>query len=484
MSTYQIQVAQNVCGERPPCSSYIAPVEGALTCTPIGDITVGGFPRAGGRIQFQLWSDPCPPSTQPSLNICFNSGIQLPLCAAQPDYGYEYNPTKWITGYAYFGSRVSADGTSAQFRASGELTVNTQSQIQVKVLIEFLTTNGTNNVWQPWISWNMPYNIQGAYAKIQSINYRSSPEYFHVTPSGDGPCCEVSWVSSFAGIEPLLYGCGPSRGEYDTCGLWNGDYFYTCFRGEIFDKSNNLYPIPFLMALNSSTCGGVGFGVCGCDVCDLVTTSPVTFDCKYNADPSFADYVYTGYESAGDKQEIQIGHQTYPLIIMIKEINQSQLWFYWKDLSVPTPVWTRSAGTLVQAYGPTIYTVEDANWKIVFYATRYPSPEIVPDCTASIPYQALPPEEGEGVMNQFNIIGQPIPTVEENNNRAKLLTKIKLVMTNPCKHIGDLIEQQNGCSCSQSPKYKCDLYGGCYKYSSRGDNVKTCATCDSYEPLN
>lgn len=481
MSDYKISVAQNICSDLPPCAGYIAPVEGALTCTPIGDITDNGFPRAGGRIQFQLYSDPCGVNPNPALNICFPNNIQLPLCAAQPAYGKEYNPTKWITPYGYFSSRLSADNTTAQFRVHAELTVPDKEHINVQVWIDYLTVYNGTNVWQYWLGWTNLMDRVGPYQKIQGMAYQSNPQYFHVQPGGDGPCCEVSWVNMIAGIEPLLYACGTAVGDVDTCGMWNGNYFYTCFRGEVFDKTGTIFPKPFMCAFNSSTCGSPLTTYCGCDRCVVTSISPNTYDCRLNTDPTFIDYVYTGYEAVNDVQEIQLGQGSFPLETMVKSVNGA-LWFYWRDPAV-SPAWSRSAGTLVQAYGPTIYSVEDANWRILFYATRYPSPEIVPDCTQPIPYQTVEPE-GDA-LSGLNLPGwkpsEKLMGVPVSNHTSDTLKRIKLVMANPCANLGDQIEQQRGCSCNQSPKYACKLYGECYKYTSN-DSVRACAKCDSYEP--
>jgi hypothetical protein len=56
-----------------------------------------------------------------------------------------------------------------------------------------------------------------------------------------------------------------------------------------------------------------------------------------------------------------------------------------------------------------------------------------------------------------------------------------MVTQNPCKHLGEEIEKQQGCACNQSPKFKCAKYGECYKYTMRDAGVKVCAKCDDYE---
>lgn len=373
MSTYKQTVATNTCGELPPCSSFVSPIDAALTCTPIGDFTKNGFPIAGGRLEIRLASEPCPPSTIPSLNLCFRNPFQLAWCAADPPIGQEYNPTEFITKYGYFGTPVSVQNTSGQFRWAAKLTVPDQTHITVEILIEFLDQVGGVNVWSTWISTTQTLDLQGPYVKNQGLAYKSNPEYVPITPTGAGPNCEVTYMSIIAGLQPLRYACGTSEGDVDTCGFWNGNYYYTCFRGEVIDKTGASLPVPFLMALNASNCATLSS--CGCDRCKVTTSY---YDCLFNTDATFYQYVLTNFAEPVDvEQQIQVASGA-PFPIQIKFFN-NQLWFYW---ATAFPVWERSTGTLVQQYGPTIYSVEDSRYKIFFYSTRYPSPEIVPDCTA------------------------------------------------------------------------------------------------------
>lgn len=372
MSTYQQSVATNTCGDLPPCSSFISPIDAALTCTPIGDFTQGGFPIAGGRLEIRLASDPCYPSTIPSLNLCFQGSKQIAFCAADPAIGQEYNPKEFITKYGYFSTPTSIQGTAGQFRWSAKLTVPDQTHITVEILIEFLNQVAGINEWNTWISTTQTLDLQGPYVKNQGLAYKSNPEFVPITPTGAGPNCEVSYMSIIAGLQPLRYACGTSEGDVDTCGFWNGDYYYTCFRGEVIDKTGASLPVPFLMALNASNCATLSS--CGCDRCKVTTTY---YDCLYNTDATFYQYVLTNFAEPVDvDQQIQVANGA-PFPIQIKFLNNT-LWFYWAP---NFPTWERSTGTLVQSYGPTIYTVEDTRYKIIFYSTRYPSPEIVPDCT-------------------------------------------------------------------------------------------------------
>jgi len=389
MSQYQMTVAQNVCGDIKPCApGSVAPIEGALTCTPIGDITQGGFPRAGGMIQYQLWSENCEPNPDPSLNICFGNPLYLSMCAAQPAYGSEYDPTKWQTSFAYFATRTSQQGTSAQFRAYAIITVPSQTTLTVNLIIQYLDQVAGENVWTSWINVTNTMNLVGAYSKIQGLAYISSPQYIPVTPSGSGPNCQVKYVSMIAGIQPLLYGCGTSQGD-QTCGMWNGDRFLTCFRGYAVDKTQAQFPTPYMFAFNSTTCGSPSTAFCQCDECQITASFPL-FDCQFNSDPAFLSYVNTGFESVGQVQQIQLAYGA-PLEVMVKSIDGA-LWFYWKDTTV-SPNWNRSAGTQHETHPLAIWEVSDAKWTLYFYSMIYPNPSIVPDCNQPTLYEMKPPEE-------------------------------------------------------------------------------------------
>lgn len=478
MSTYQITPAQDVCGDLPVCGPIPAPIEGALTCTPIGDPTQGGFPRAGGVIQFQLWSAICPPATQPSLNLCFRNPLYLRMCAALPAYGNEYDPTQWVTDYSYFSTVTSVQGTAAQFRARAVITVPSQTELAVTIYIDFLNQdNSGNNTWVNWLTQSNTMQLQGSYGLITGLAYKSNPEYISVTPSLPGPNCEVKYISLIAGVQPLLYGCGTSVND-QTCGLWNGSYFYTCFRGELFSKSNSQYPKPFMCAMNASTCGAPGNAFCQCDQCEIVSGG-IGYTCSFNSDPTFVDWVNTGFESVGQQQQIQIGYDTSPLNIMIKSVAGS-LYFYWRNPSLTT-TWTRSSGTLIQESPLTIYSVEDSDWVIYFYAMRYPNASILPDCNQQTLYEMKAPEE---IMAQFNIKDTVPEKDEVVKARSAYLDKIKMVLQNPCRHLEGQIEQQKGCNCVQSPKFKCNIFGECLKYTSRDVATAVCTKCDHYQPFN
>ena len=379
MSTYTIYPAQNICGEGELCGE--TPVTDpycALTCTDIGNVRKGGFPRAGGRIQFTFHSDVCPPSTTPSMNICFQNSLFLQMCSARPNKYQECSSTQWITKYTYFASRTSQQGTAAQFRASAIITVPSQTELNVNLKIDFLNQEDGQNSWNPYINVSNILKLQGPYGKLIGLAYKSDPEYIPVSPFGEGPNCEVKYISMIAGIEPLFYGCVPESGATQVCSMWNGDTSVTCFRGLLINKSGTQLPKPFLCAMNPSTCGGVGGGFCGCDRCEL--TSPTSFRCQYNTDPSFIAYLDTvSGETVGAQQQIQLAADTSPLNIMIKSIDGANIKFYWRNPSVSV-VWSVSSGVIVDGPSPTVWMVEDETWQIFFYAMIYPNEDIVPKC--------------------------------------------------------------------------------------------------------
>lgn len=463
MADYKKSVATDVCGDKPPCAGFISPVEAALSCTPIGDFTQGGFPRAGGRVQIEFFSGVCTPSINPSINFCFPSPIQVGMCAAQPQQNKEYNPTKFITSYGYFASALSEQGTAAEFRMWAEITNSNQSSLDVVVHIDFLDVN---SVWNSWLTVAHNLKLQGPYSKLDGLAFKSDPEYIPVSPSGNGPNCEVKFVRLIAGVQSLKFGCGIK--DDLACSMWDGNSFHFCFRGEIFDKTNTLFPKPFLTAFNRGNCGNVGFAYCGCDNCELKSTT--SFECLYNTDPAFIEYLYTPFnEPINVRQDIQIADGTYPLEIMIKSIGGT-IYFYYRNVSTSQP-WQRTQGTLIQTYGPSIWKVEDSDWLIYFYNTKYPSPEIVPDCNSPIPYTL---KEGEISMSQLNL-----NNVDEQPDGSKVIEQKKRYEI-PCIHLGPKLDGDCGCG-GGGPLFKCEVFGQCRRFGRKND-AKVCSTCDKYEP--
>lgn len=372
MSIYRENVATNVCSQQ-VCTSYVSNPLASLSCTEYGNFRVGGFPVAGGRIIIQFWTE-CPP-TDNNINICFNSPLQLPFCAPPPLPNANWNTREFITPIGYFSTRNSQQGTSAQLRWWARIYDVTQTTMPVDLTIQWLNQVGGVNVWENFYSASLTLNITAPYALNQGNGFQSSPQYLPINVSGL-ECCQVDRLSVIAGLEPLRYSCGTSQND-QTCGLYDGSNYLSCAKGVVEKADGSMLPVPFMMGLNPSTCGGVGFGFCGCDECTVEAAFP-QFNCLYNADPSFKDYVYTNYlEPVGAIQSIQLATGS-PFPIMIKTVNQVR-YVYWTSTG-NTANWTRSAFNIVQSNKPTICQVTDGTYVITIYFSKYPSEELLPEC--------------------------------------------------------------------------------------------------------
>jgi hypothetical protein len=373
-------IAEDICGDLPICDGFVASPNNGLGCTAIGKWDAGGSPRAGGRAVIQFFSAPCPSTSIPYLAMMLPSAIQLPMCPILPEEGQEPDNTRWALSVTYFSTRESYQGTKAKFRAYGEITVPSQTELAISIQIDILKSD---NEWSSWLSISRTINLTGPYGRFIGLNYGNSTDYFPITPSYLP--LGIESYTLYAGIQPLIVACGYGFND-DTCGLYNAtnDQYVTCMRGLITDNTNTLLPIPFLMATNTSNCGSPTTSYCYCDTCDT-TTSP-TFNCQLNNDPTFSDFLYTGFADENNAtQQLQIGIGTYPLQIMAKTINDGNIFFYWRDISTGS-AWQRSTGSQVQQFGPTIYQVSMGSYTTNFYFSRYPSPELVPDC----PTQQMP----------------------------------------------------------------------------------------------
>ncbi len=367
MSKYKENVATNVCGQQ-NCSSYVASANSGLSCTEYGNFRVGGWPAVGGRCQIQFWSDPCPPSTQPSLNPCFQAPLQLPFCAPDPPIGQNYNTKEFITPYGFFGATSSEQGTSPQFRWYARIYDVTQTEMPMQLTIEWLNEVDGINIWQIWYSATLTLPITAPYQKNAGNGFKSNPEYIAITPNGLN--CNVSYISVIAGLSPIRLGCGTGENDY-SCSLYDGSNYITCARGLLEYKNGSELPVPFLMGLNGNTCTTTSS--CGCDECKVTASY---YQCLFNTDATFYQYVKTNFnEPINSIQQIQTGRLT-PFPIMIKIVDGTR-YVYWAP-SFPT--WERQAFNVIQADSPTIVVAEDANYKITIYYTEFPSESLLPIC--------------------------------------------------------------------------------------------------------
>jgi hypothetical protein len=253
------------------------------------------------------------------------------------------------------------------------------------------------------------------------------------------------------------------------------------------------------MGINSSSCGGLMKPTCGCDECEV--TSAMGFGkCDLNKDPAFLnEFVYTGFEPIYEKQQIQIADASAPLKVMVKSV-QGVKYFMWKESSAPVnSPWAKSLGAEIDGfYSPTIYLAQDPafpRWKIYFYVVKYPSDELVPDCTKYYSFAgnlAVSPTELTKIDDEIikKIVNHEKNNIEANldinvgYNRKAKLEEIKKRMSMPCINLGKVIPEENSCNCIKTQKYECKIYGTCRKMGANIDGVKVCSDCKEYSPID
>lgn len=414
---FMISVAQNFCDPTlPPCKSFVAPIEGALTCTEIGDIRRGGFPRAGGTIQFKFFGEPCGADPTPSEVPFFAGNYNfVTLCAQTPPQDGLYSTTSWVSQIGYFYSRESIDGTKLTYRIRGRLVAPTKQKAYINLVCEVLQNNPqTGNYWATYFSKIADLDIVNDYSLIGSLYYSHAPgTYLPLTTNYAGGRSEITKIQIICIIEPLIWRCGDIE-QKDRCGMWNGTNFYSCFRGLITSKTNAIFPKPFQMGWNSSNCGSSA--ICGCDECEA--TNYGASICDLNRGTFVQETVSTNLnEPKGVKQQIQVAFSSVPLTIVVKSI-LGKLYFMWKN--TPGNVWEYSTGTVVRDEGSlTIYyaSTPTSDFGIYFYVMKYPNLSIVPPCEsvpktsnlafkASVNTDAFFPSQSSEVTTVFATISE------------------------------------------------------------------------------
>jgi hypothetical protein len=375
MTQFIYSPARNVCSDK-VCTSFVATADSAIACTEYGNFREGGWPAAGGRVTIQFFGAPCPGSDIPSISMCFFSSFQLAFCSPPPNTGENYDPTKFITNYGYFSTPTSIQGTATQLRWSAVLQNATQTSVTVQINIEALDQVSGTNVWNDWYSNTFSLPIVGTYQRNQGNNFTSNPQYIPINVQN--PNCDIKFMTVGVGLEPLRFGCGVGQNDY-TCGMYDGNDYITCARGLVEDKTGAILPVPFLFGLNATTCGTPTTSFCNCDDCAVTSSAPF-FNCYFNTDPDFKNYVLTNYAEPVDyQQSIQLGYLT-PIPVMLKLVSGTRYVYWASDNDVTN--WTRAEFNYIQNNRPSIVVAEDDKWKITVYFTRFPSDDLMPDCEA------------------------------------------------------------------------------------------------------
>ncbi len=176
MTTYNQNVAQNVCGELP----VTIPVN--IDCS----LCAIGFPQAGGMIGINFFGPRCIAGADPSPSywLGFNTKMAQWKCP-NPGQDAEPEPNTWVaTGF--FGG-ASSGGCSNQYRFDATLVALNSSQISISVSVKVLAQTAGVWSWQSYMSWSETLT---EIVNADTTRYRgrafASPDFISVTPSSVG----------------------------------------------------------------------------------------------------------------------------------------------------------------------------------------------------------------------------------------------------------------------------------------------------------
>lgn len=462
-------VATNVCGEIPPT----VPVN--IDCS----LCKIGFPQAGGQISVSFYGPICPPSTDPSPSFWLGSSQKTAqFKCPNPGVGSELDPDKWIA-VSYF-SGISVGSCAQQYKMVAELEAVGPGQINISVKIYVLRPGPSGNIWVNYISFTNPAPLVEL-PNPDTSKYRSrawnSGGYVPVTPQIQGGLGDpVSYVTYSIGTYSMRLGCGSVNNDIpDTCGMWDGDQWVTCFRGFIKSTNNTLIREFTQLGFNPNPCGQIGQQYCMCDAFTLTGLAPPTTFPQTpvnNLDPQFViDYgvlgIPGGLEAVGARQQIQIGTGTASGIqVCVKQIDNGALFICTNDNGAG---WICTAAVVENVAGPRILSATRANFVVYLYALNFPNPNILnEECYGSVP-EGLPPP----YVNTEEADDEPVEKIRSN-------TRIIIDrMRNPCIHLGRPIEDSKSCGCGTNVKFECKKHGVCRKIDGLGQ-VRQCINCEDY----
>ena len=462
-------VATNVCGDIPPT----IPVN--IDCS----LCKIGFPQAGGQIAVSFYGPICPPATTPSPSFwlgfeqktaqfkCPNTGTSI-----------ELNPDRWIAT-TYFGG-ISTGSCTQQYKMVAVLDAVGVGQINISVNVYVLRPGLSGNVWVNYISFTNPAPLNEI-PSLDTTKYRSrmwnSGGVFPVTPQIQGGIGDpVSYASYTIGTYSMRLGCGSVNNDIpDTCGMWNGEHWVTCFRGFIKSTSNTLIREFTQLGFNPNPCGQIGQQYCLCDSFTLASLSPpatsILAPPVNNLDPQFViDYgvlgLPGGIEAVGARQQIQIASGTSAgIAVCVKQIDYGDIYICTNDNGAG---WICSVATVENASGPRILSATRSNFVVYLYTLNFPNPNILNEECYTEVSEGLPPDSSSEKV--------------ESTTPPEVLSNTRLMidrLRNPCKYLLKQIEDQASCGCGTNVKFGCSKHGVCRKIDGLGQ-VRQCITCEDY----
>jgi len=383
MTTYNQNVAQNVCGDLP----VTIPVN--IDCS----LCAIGFPQAGGMIGISFYGPRCLPTSDPSPSYWLGFGTKMAqFKCPNPGQNAEPNPNTWVaTGF--FGG-ASSGGCSNQYRFDATLTALNQTQISISILVKVLAATTGGWSWQSYMSWSETLTevVNSDHTRYRGRAF-ASPDFVSVSPASVGGSGDpVSFVKTIVGMTSMRVGCGSTGNAVpDICGFWDGTQWLTCLRGFVRSTSNYNIRGFTQFGFNTPTCNTLDS--CGCDTINLTSTSPPAGTCTYNSNAFAATYgvlgLPGGVEAIGAIQQVQHAPAVAGIDIVVKQVNGGAIYICTNDNGAG---WVISAATVSQAKGPRILTATRSGFEVILYALNFPNDNLLADeCSSGGAYPASNP---------------------------------------------------------------------------------------------
>jgi len=370
MTTYNQNVAQNVCGPLP----VTIPVN--IDCS----LCAIGFPQAGGMIGINFFGPRCIAGADPSPSywLGFNTKMAQWKCP-NPGQDAEPEPNTWVaTGF--FGG-ASSGGCSNQYRFDATLVALNSSQISISVSVKVLAQTAGVWSWQSYMSWSETLT---EIVNADTTRYRgrafASPDFISVTPSSVGGTGDpVSFVKTIVGLTSMRSGCGSVNNAVpDVCGFWDGTQWLSCLRGMVLSTGSTTIRGFTQFGFNTPTCNTLDS--CGCDRIILSSVSPPVGTCVYNSNAFATTYgvlgLPGGVESVGAIQQVQYAPAVAGINIIVKQVNGGTIYICTNDNGAG---WVISAATVSQAKGPRILTASRTGFDVYLYSLNFPNDNLLAD---------------------------------------------------------------------------------------------------------
>jgi len=97
-------------------------------------------------------------------------------------------------------------------------------------------------------------------------------------------------------------------------------------------------------------------------------------------------------------------------------------------------------------------------------------------------YRALWGGDPATVATSVTTTGATPPATGPTAEQLEVLRKIKLLMVNPCKNLGNPLEDKPSCGCggTLAIKHECAIHSEC-RISARDKSLQNCIDCNDYQ---